>query len=187
MTSKDSWRKIAKTVPTFTSAEQARLVQKLGSYLVKNYPVGTIVAYASIGNEVDVLGLVGRVGPQQLALTRTPSEGMDLAVHQFSESQLEQHRYGFLQPTEEANPVADSDIVVVLVPGLLFDRSGGRLGHGMGYYDRFLGRLQCGANVVGVTNNVVLDEALPREEHDIVMTHLATPNGVDVVSDGYFP
>lgn len=120
----------------------------------------------------------GRIDPNvgPFALTRTPDEGSVLTIHP-ADSEMETHRYGFAQPVSNSNLVADDDIAAVLVPGLAFDRQGGRLGFGAGYYDRFLGRLDPGVIRVGVSDGFIVDE-VPVDEHDISMTHLATEIGV---------
>ena len=73
--------------------------------------------------------------------------------------------------------VADDRIAAVLVPGLAFDRHGGRLGFGAGYYDRFLARLDFSVPRIGVSDGFIVDR-IPVESFDIPMTHLATEAGV---------
>ena len=58
---------------------------------------------------------------------------------------------------------------VVLVPGAAFDRSGGRLGWGGGFYDRVLAAIarSCGtATLVGVCFGEQLVDRVPRAAHD---------------------
>ena len=45
---------------------------------------------------------------------------------------------------EKGNQVSIDEISVFLLPGRVFDRSGGRLGRGRGYYDKLLGALKPG-------------------------------------------
>ena len=71
---------------------------------------------------------------------------------------------------------------MVICPAALVDRHGTRLGWGKGYYDRFLATLGAHAPVVAVVfDDEVVDE-LPREAHDVPVTHLATPSGVRSVT-----
>lgn len=71
-----------------------------------------------------------------------------------------------------AEPGADASIEVlgpgdlVLVPGLAFDRAGGRLGRGAGFYDRFLAQLPAGVAMVGVGLGCQMIERVPMEVHD---------------------
>ena len=69
------------------------------------------------------------------------------------------------------------DIDVVLVPGVAFDRRGGRIGYGKGCYDKFLE----GRNVVKVGicyGFQIMKSGLPGESHDIEMDFLLTEKGL---------
>lgn len=77
-----------------------------------------------------------------------------------------------------AGPVSATAIDVVLVPARAFDRDGYRLGRGGGHYDRLLPALRPGVPVVGVACAARVVERLPREPHDLPMTHLATEQGI---------
>ncbi len=84
------------------------------------------------------------------------------------------------QPDESARTLRWDELDLVLVPGLAFDRRGGRLGRGGGVYDRALAQLPARVHRVGVAHPNLIDETLPTEPHDVAMTHLII--GHEVVS-----
>ncbi len=85
-------------------------------------------------------------------------------------------RNNILEPRPECPEVPASEIDVILVPGLGFDRSGRRLGRGGGFYDRFLADPSLRAVRCGVLFDCQLVGSIPAEPHDIVVHHLATPS-----------
>jgi len=157
----------------------------LATFLDREVPVGRwVVVFDALPGEVDLRELV-EAHPDpggRFALTRTPETGRTLTVHRW-DGPRERHRYGYDQPTADAPVVDDDTIGAVLVPALAFDRRGTRLGRGAGYYDRFLARLDPDVLRIGITGGYVVDR-LPAEAHDVVMTHLATADGVLAVPLG---
>jgi prolyl-tRNA editing enzyme YbaK/EbsC (Cys-tRNA(Pro) deacylase) len=132
-------------------------------------------------DEIDLADLHA-LGRCRVVLTRTPEVG-PLTVHDWIPDRLEKHRMGFLQPTEHAPVVSLADIDVVLVPGLVFDDNGNRLGRGKGYYDGLLGKLPRGVVRIGVTVDELLVESLPVETHDERVMWVATQSAVRRVGD----
>ena len=63
-------------------------------------------------------------------------------------------------------PVSVRALDLVLVPGLAFDRHGHRLGHGHGYFDRFLARIPKATPTVGLAFRFQLVDRLPTAPHD---------------------
>lgn len=113
---------------------------------------------------------------QPLAVTRTA--GDRLTIHRLEPGMpLERHPLGFLQPPAGTPRLSPGQIGLALVPGLAFDRSGGRLGHGGGHYDRLLVQLRH-IPLVGVTHSTLILAHVPMLEHDIRMTHLLTEQGL---------
>lgn len=73
---------------------------------------------------------------------------------------------------------------IVVVPGVAFDRRGNRLGHGFGYYDRFLGRLGESIPRVGLAFSRQLVPEVPVDAWDIPVHALVTEEGVIRVVEG---
>lgn len=137
---------------------------------------GWVVVFDAMPGEPDLSALFADEPARSLALTRTPKTGRILSVHD-GRAPRETHRYGYSQPVAEAALVPDAEISAVLVPGLAFDRVGGRLGFGAGYYDRFLSRLSPDVLRIGISDGFIVDR-VPTGPHDVSMTHLASEAGV---------
>lgn len=83
--------------------------------------------------------------------------------------------WGVLQPSGEAPGLAPD---LVLVPLVLADRAGTRIGHGKGHYDRALSHLREAGAVftIGIAwDEQVIDEALPADPWDMPLDAIATP------------
>ena len=87
--------------------------------------------------------------------------------------------YGIPEPSNTAGVeprLSGWDIVVV--PGLAFDRRGNRLGHGFGYYDRFLGTLPESVPRVGLAWASQRIPEVPVDAWDVPVHALVTEEGV---------
>lgn len=83
--------------------------------------------------------------------------------------------YGISEPIpSNFRPVDLSQIDLVVVPGVAFDKSKRRLGRGGGYYDHFLSTLSPDVPKVGICFKFQIIQNLPTESHDIPLTHLIT-------------
>jgi 5-formyltetrahydrofolate cyclo-ligase len=82
------------------------------------------------------------------------------------------------QPADVGPVIPVPEIDVFLTPGLAFDRRGGRLGNGGGFYDRVLAARRTDSAAVGVTVERRVVEEVPMESHDRWVDWLATEKGV---------
>jgi len=67
---------------------------------------------------------------------------------------------------------------IIVIPGLAFDRRGNRLGHGFGYYDRFLGGLPESVPRVGLAWASQRIPEVPVDVWDVPVHALVTEEGV---------
>ena len=75
----------------------------------------------------------------------------------------------------------NSDLDLVIVPGLAFDRNNGRLGQGAGFYDRYLSKVKQFYSskkifLVGVTLDELVIENVPRDDNDMLMDIVLWPS-----------
>ena len=74
--------------------------------------------------------------------------------------------------------VAPSELDLVVTPGVAFDRRGGRLGHGKGYYDALLTHVRPEAPLVGLAFECQLLPEVPMLPHDVYMNQVITEKGI---------
>ena len=90
--------------------------------------------------------------------------------------------FGVPEPIGNEIPADPRDINTIILPMLGFDRKGGRLGYGAGYYDRFLAK-NPQIRKIGIAFSCQETERVPVDENDIHMNCIITEEGI-VYSDG---
>lgn len=115
---------------------------------------------------------------KQIVISKCSTNSNELTHFLFEDyKQLKENRYGIPEP-QFGTLIEPKDLNVVLIPLLVFDRKGHRIGYGAGYYDRFLSECSSECIKVGLSLAPPLDEIPFTESHDIQMDHCITPLGV---------
>jgi 5-formyltetrahydrofolate cyclo-ligase len=139
----------------------------------------TILAFWSFGSELPTMPLIEAFD----------ARGVIVALPVIVEGELEVRTYRPGEPTtvtafgahEPAGGrrVDPQEIDVVIVPAVAFDRAGGRVGYGGGFYDRFLPRTRPDAARIGIGSSVQLvDGDLPAGSFDLRVDLIVTPEEV---------
>ncbi len=86
--------------------------------------------------------------------------------------------YGIREPHTDLLEANIQEIDLVIVPGVAFDRKGGRLGFGAGYYDRFLSRAYKAFKLALCYDVQIAKEELFQEKTDVMMDLIITDKEV---------
>ncbi|UJF28311.1 5-formyltetrahydrofolate cyclo-ligase [Planococcus sp. 107-1] len=90
-------------------------------------------------------------------------------------SELENVYMKLLEPRIDKNRyVSPNEIDLMIVPGVVFSKSGYRIGFGGGYYDRYLSAYN--GDTVSLVFEIQMVESMPVENHDIPVQQLITEN-----------
>ena len=142
-----------------------------------------IMAYASFGSELQTDEFLRHVLDQGkiLLLPRVNRQRELLEVYWVQDpvQDLQVGTWGIREPRpDRCASVEPAVIDFVLVPGLAFDRRGGRLGYGRGFYDNLLAESlsPCVWLVAGAFESQMV-EKVPVDEHDMPMDAVVTENG----------
>ncbi|MCF2940090.1 5-formyltetrahydrofolate cyclo-ligase [Paenibacillus alkaliterrae] len=157
--------------------------------LLEKRSASAFMAYVSFRSELNLAELIewGWQTGRDVIVPRCDAADHSMTLHYLrSWEELMPGAYGIMEP----NPAVTLPIYngfapdVVFVPGLAFDRKGGRLGYGGGYYDRFAAeQLQLGEAAtrtlwLGAAYEAQLVERVPREAHDVQMHGLITEQDI---------
>jgi 5-formyltetrahydrofolate cyclo-ligase len=134
-----------------------------------------VALYAAADNEVATRPLFARLAAEgrTVVLPRVRGRGPEIDFFPVPDwDALVRSRLGVPEPAEGA-AVAPEEFDFIAVPGVAFDARGGRLGYGMGCYDRVLGRRRKGVAAVGLGYDFQFVPALPQGPHDVPLTAVA--------------
>lgn len=145
----------------------------------------TVMVYTSKEKEVNTEPLIQALFAQgnPVVVPIIVKEDVSLRLSYLRDfSVLVPSTFGVPEPIGNEIPANPDDIDTIILPMLGFDRAGGRIGYGAGYYDRFLSGNR-NLRKVGIAFACQETEDLPLEENDVRMDSVVTEDGV-VYPDG---
>ena len=135
---KDVLKKMKDLEPENKRRVDQALIQRLRS--LPAYQAASVMAtYLSFPHEVDTSFLIdaAQADGKQVVIPKTYPKGrMEFVA--YDPQKLKQTSFGLLEPEEGSPAIDQSEIDLIHVPGVAFQKDGYRLGYGGGYYDRYL-------------------------------------------------
>lgn len=139
---------------------------------------GCVALYAAWRGEPPVDVLAARLAVRGVSLVWPRVEDGRLALRACASSGLVAGYRGIPEPPDDAPRVSIDEVDAFVVPGLLFDRRGTRLGRGLGHYDRLLSAARSDSLRLGFTIASRLVDELPADAWDVPMHRIVTEQGV---------
>lgn len=140
-----------------------------------------ILMYASLPDEVETLSLMQELleaGKKEIYCPVTQGDEMEFYRIQTMED-LKEGNFHVLEPevSEETllKPVKEVNYCMIM-PGLMFDKKGNRLGYGKGYYDKYLAGLDEDINMttIALSYELMVKDEIPAEETDRRADYIVT-------------
>lgn len=133
-----------------------------------------VFIYFSVGREVKTQGIVSRAlaAGKQIALP-VCENGSKMSFRLISNlSELTPGKFGIPEPAPDAPELTPKAGDIMVVPALCCDTHGSRLGHGAGYYDRYLAQCEC--FTVCLCRKRMMESVIPTEPTDIAVSLVLT-------------
>ncbi len=156
--------------------EKSNAIQKLVEELPEFKKANCIMLYYGVSNEVETKGLIEKalaLGKRvSLPATNFKKRAMvPREIHSLKE--LEETIQGLFEPKTQKH-VEAKEIDLIIIPGVAFDKTGSRIGRGMGFYDSLLRKTSTKIPLVGLCFEENLEEKVPIESHDVKMNIVVT-------------
>jgi 5-formyltetrahydrofolate cyclo-ligase len=144
--------------------ERARAARRIVDRLLGLPELGdaeTVMVFWSFGSEVDTGPLIDRLHRSGVRVALPRIEDGDIAAVAYAPGDpVAPTGFGAMEPSGR-DAVAPEEVDVVVVPGVAFDRAGGRVGYGGGFYDRFLARTRPQVPAIAIGFGVQVVEEVP--------------------------
>ena len=140
-----------------------------------------IFIYISYDSEINTKGIINKalMDNKKIYVPRTEFKTrlMD-AVKITSLDNLIESEYGILEPSAEKPHIDPNGLDLIVVPGVAFDRNGGRMGYGAGFYDRYFEKISNDNMKKVIKLALAYDfqilEKIPMNEQDVPVNYIIT-------------
>ncbi|MCL2481609.1 MAG: 5-formyltetrahydrofolate cyclo-ligase [Spirochaetaceae bacterium] len=145
----------------------------------------TILAFLPLGDEVDTTYIIEEALTQGKKVAVPRINNSEIVFHyitSLSKEGLMKHDYGIYEPLQEAESVninnSDNSKILILTPGMAFDKQCNRLGRGKSFYDRYLSVHGKNCTKAGIAFSFQITENLPFEKHDVQLDFVVTDKNI---------
>ncbi len=153
----------------------ARIAERVNELLGMQERI-VLALYAPKGSEVDTALVdehVRRAGGR-VVYPRVVDEARVLEFYEVAPEHLVASRFGLREPRSDWRDVVGLvEITAFVIPGVAFDRTGGRIGWGRGHYDATLANAPKALRIGLAFECQVVDE-VAREPHDAPLHYVVT-------------
>lgn len=142
----------------------------------------TVLFYAPLVPEIDIMPCaeLALSHGKKIAFPRCNTENNTMTYHYVTDlSELSVDSFGIREPSPHApifDPHKNKNGCICIVPALVYDKQGYRLGYGRGFYDRFLSDFT-GTKIGPIYSSFIIDR-VPRGRFDANVDVLITEKGV---------
>ncbi|MEE1312471.1 MAG: 5-formyltetrahydrofolate cyclo-ligase [Lachnospiraceae bacterium] len=138
----------------------------------------TIFCYVSFGKEVETYEIL------KDALKKGKKVGVPLCIQKgvmevrniHSMDDLQPGAYGILEPKKETEVMKKEELTYGIIPCVTCDKYGNRMGHGAGYYDRYLSGTKMIKAIVCFEE--IMEKNVPVTSLDITMDQVISQKGI---------
>ena len=161
-----------------------RIAERASQLVTERLVPGAVVAlYAAKASEVETIAIdrAARDAGLRVAYPRVLESDRVLAFHVAERTALIAAPFGLIEPSATSPAVGVDAIAAFVVPGIAFDRAGGRIGWGRGHYDATFALARPDALRIGLAFECQLVDRVPREAHDASLHFIVTEDATYVV------
>lgn len=184
---KDQLRKLYRAQRNSLSIEEkqaynSNLLEKLKSFEWEQYTYVHVYIPLEKFNEPDTIPFISWIreySPHIHLVTSQSDFKTGEMKHYLLEdtTQLVENHWGILEPLV-GEAIAEEMLDVILVPLLVVDSRGNRVGYGKGFYDRFMGKCRADVLTIGISFYDVVPKITDVSEWDIPLKCCVTPNKI---------
>lgn len=138
-----------------------------------------IFIYINFGSEVitkEIINKLFTLGKRVLVpITLLKEKKLLISEIKNLDQELEVNTFGILEPKDKYRKiVSPEEINLIIIPGIVFDKEGYRIGYGGGFYDRFLLEIRKNITCIGLAFELQVIESFPHDINDVPMHIIIT-------------
>ena len=160
-----------KEMPREEVIAKSRVIKEKVKKMKEFRSARNVMFYVSYNNEVFTHDLIKESFSEKRVIVPLLLDDEIVPVEIREWKELKPGAFNILEP-EHRNLFPLHLIDLVLVPGVVFDEKGYRIGHGLGYYDKFLKKLR--ATRIGLAFDFQVVKEVPHLEYDQRMDIIVT-------------
>ncbi len=148
-----------------------------------------ILIYASLPGEIETLSLIEQLLTERKKVYCPQTEGCVMNFYRIdSLKDLSEGHFHVLEPSPSPDkkflPNPTNSFCMIL-PGLMFDKRGNRLGYGKGFYDKYLSSLPSGIHLtkIALSYEDMVKDTIPFEPTDYKVDYIVTEKNIYCIQE----